>query len=236
MPPGTFKHVNCHGLLGTYEDGLEWLKSPKTSKKPTCIMSLGSSIGNLSRQEAAEFLKSFALILDSTRKDFMIISIDGCLDARKVYQAYNDRNGLTHLFYRNALTHANKLLGKEAFKQDDWNVVGEYDTTAGRHQAFFVPIRDIKIDDVFFPAFRRVRIEDAYKYSSLQTQSLWDAAGLHQGAVYGDRTGQYSMCRFSCSFTECLTKVVLRNIPPATILHMIDPHSKKSCSSRIYGS
>ena len=172
-------------------------------------MSLGSSIGNFGRQEAAEFLKGFASILGSG--DFMMIGIDGCLDPSKVYRAYNDEAGLTHKFYRNGLTQANRLLGKEAFRQRDWNIIGEYDTTAGRHQAFFVPVRACQIDDVFFPAGKGVLVEQAHKYSSINVEQLWDAAGLHEGAVYGDRTGQYSMCRFSCSFTEALPKVILRN-------------------------
>lgn len=40
-----FKHVKCHGLHGTYDDGLEWLKLSENSLKTKCIMSLGSSIG-----------------------------------------------------------------------------------------------------------------------------------------------------------------------------------------------
>ena len=40
-----FKHVRCHGLLGTYEDGLDWLKLPQNKSRPKCVMSLGSSIG-----------------------------------------------------------------------------------------------------------------------------------------------------------------------------------------------
>ena len=41
----TFKHVRCHGLHGTYDDGLDWLKLPENRSKPKCVMSLGSSIG-----------------------------------------------------------------------------------------------------------------------------------------------------------------------------------------------
>lgn len=43
VPP--LNHVRCHGLLGTYDDGLSWLKLPETAKRPKCVMSLGSSIG-----------------------------------------------------------------------------------------------------------------------------------------------------------------------------------------------
>lgn len=40
-----FRHVRCHGLHGTYDDGLDWLKMPENSTRPRCVMSLGSSIG-----------------------------------------------------------------------------------------------------------------------------------------------------------------------------------------------
>lgn len=42
-----FKHVRCHGLHGTYDDGLDWLKLPENQSRPKCVMSLGSSIGKL---------------------------------------------------------------------------------------------------------------------------------------------------------------------------------------------
>ncbi len=45
----SFKHVKCHGLLGTYDDGREWLKRPENLARAKCILSLGSSIGSLER-------------------------------------------------------------------------------------------------------------------------------------------------------------------------------------------
>ncbi|PFH55204.1 hypothetical protein XA68_10390 [Ophiocordyceps unilateralis] len=40
----SFKHVSCHGLLGTYDEGLEWLKQPDVLRRPKCILHIGSSI------------------------------------------------------------------------------------------------------------------------------------------------------------------------------------------------
>lgn len=42
-----FIHVKCHGLYGTYDDGLVWLNSSANALRPKCIISLGSSIGNV---------------------------------------------------------------------------------------------------------------------------------------------------------------------------------------------
>ena len=44
----TYKHVRAHGLLGTYDDGREWLRKPSNAARQKCILSLGSSIGEQS--------------------------------------------------------------------------------------------------------------------------------------------------------------------------------------------
>lgn len=77
-----FEHVRCHGLHGTYDEGLEWLRRPEVASKPMCIMSLGSSIGNFGRQEAAAFLKRFTAILKT--EDTILIAVDACDDPAKV--------------------------------------------------------------------------------------------------------------------------------------------------------
>ena len=55
-----FKNIRCHGVLGTYDDARDWLQSSENRDTPKCILSLGSSIGNLTDMEAVEFLKNFA--------------------------------------------------------------------------------------------------------------------------------------------------------------------------------
>lgn len=189
VPQGIFKHVRCYGLHGTYDDGLEWLKQPKNIDRPKCILSLGSSIGNFSRQEAAEFLKSFTPVMG--QGDSMLIGVDACQDKDKVFHAYNDQEGKTHEFVRNGLTHANAILGKEAFRQQDWEVIGEYDEAAGRHQAFYSAVRDMDIEGLQFQAGERVRVEESYKYSAAQSSQLWQDAGLAPRAVFGNGAGDY---------------------------------------------
>ena len=186
---GLYEHVNCQGLLGTYEDGLAWLKMPANLQKPKCILWMGSSVGNFNRAEAANFLKSFASVLNSD--DTMLVGVDACQDRDKVYKAYNDKEGLTHEFVLNGLTHANRLVGKEIFRKADWRVLGEYDAEAGRHQAFVSPVKDLIIEDVLIKAGERIRIEESYKYSLLQSTDLWYNAGLVPKARFGTRINQY---------------------------------------------
>ena len=184
-----YKHVHCHGLLGTYDDGLAWLKEPKNLKKPKCILWMGSSIGNVNRTEAADFLRGFSSILGP--QDTLLIGVDACQDPNKVFQAYNDKQGKTHDFILNGLAHANKLMGKEVFCKNEWKVIGEYDVEAGCHRAFVSPIRDVVVGNVVIKAGQRIQIEESYKYSLLQSTDLWHDAGLSLQARFGDRSNQY---------------------------------------------
>ena len=190
---GLYQHVHCHGLFGTYDDGLVWLQKPENLRRSKCILWMGSSIGNLNRTEAASFLRSFNLILHDS--DTMLIGIDGCQNADKVFHGYNDRLGKTHEFVLNGLTHANCLLGKEAFRRGDWRVIGEYDAEAGRHQAFYSPHRDVEVEGVVVKAGERIRIEESYKYSAAQVSRLWQDAGMMPRASFGDASGEYSRSR-----------------------------------------
>jgi len=154
VPEGTFEHVKCFGLLGTYDDGLDWLKRSENAKRPKTIMSMGSSIGNFPRDEAADFLKQFAAILVDS--DSLVIGLDACQQPDRVYRAYNDCKGVTNDFTLNGLKHANKLLGYEAFRLSDWEAIGRYDEVGGRHQAFVAPKRDLVVEGVSLCAGERL--------------------------------------------------------------------------------
>ncbi|KAH8808957.1 C-type lectin protein [Xylogone sp. PMI_703] len=188
-----FDHVKCHGLLGTYDDGLEWLKNPANQSRTKCVMSLGSSIGNFHRHEAADFLRNFSNVLQPS--DFFLIGLDATNDSKKVYHAYNDREGLTHEFVLNGLVHANRLLGKEVFNLKDWRVIGEYvyDHEGGRHQAFYSPSRNVQFNDIYFEAGERIQVEQSLKYSQEEATQLWDVAGLKEMGRWSASSDAYNL-------------------------------------------
>ncbi len=77
-----YEHVRCFGLLGTYDDGCDWLKTPAVARRQKCILTLGSSIGNFWSDDAAEFLRGFANVLNPG--DSMLVGLDSCADAAKI--------------------------------------------------------------------------------------------------------------------------------------------------------
>ncbi|KAF4979752.1 hypothetical protein FZEAL_4109 [Fusarium zealandicum] len=198
-----FKYVSCHGLLGTYDDGREWLKHPSILVRSKCIIHLGSSIGNFTRGEAAEFLGGFADVLKPS--DSMIIGVDSCNNPAKVYHAYNDSKGLTHQFVLNGLTNANDLFGEEVFRVDEWRVIGEYvhDEEGGRHQAFLAPLHPTDVLGSRVMPHERIEIEQSLKYSEEEKVRLWTLAGLTEMGRWtrGDEYGLHLLQKSSMSFS-----------------------------------
>ncbi|CAK7219752.1 Ergothioneine biosynthesis protein 1 [Sporothrix curviconia] len=173
-----YEHVRCFGLHGTYDDGRAWLKTPAVLHRRKCVLTLGSSIGNFHRDDAAVFLRGFADVLHPG--DSILVGLDSCVDAAKVYHAYNDKEGLTHRFVLNGLTHANRILGKEEFVPAEWRVIGEYvhDADGGRHQAFYAPVRETVVFGQTIQTHERVQVEQSVKYSPAEADYLWRSAGL----------------------------------------------------------
>ncbi|KAL6161304.1 hypothetical protein ACJBU6_00424 [Exserohilum turcicum] len=186
-----YSHVKCFGLHGTYDDALEWLKSPAVEAKPKTILWLGSSLGNFKRHEVPPFLAGFGRVLQTG--DTMLIGIDSCKDPERVFHAYNDRNGVTHKFILNGLKHANALMGDRTFNMDDWEIIGEYDVKAGRHHAFVAPRKDVVVDGVTVKQGERIRIEESYKYSHKEAKKLWELARLSESAVWANSMGDYGL-------------------------------------------
>ncbi|KAK4466152.1 hypothetical protein QBC42DRAFT_89948 [Cladorrhinum samala] len=199
----TYHHVHAHGLLGTYDDGREWLKDPSNTSRRKCILSLGSSIGNFGRGDAASFLKHFADVLG--HGDTMLIGVDACNDPAKVYHAYNDKEGITHEFILNGLRNANKVLGETVFEEGDWRVIGEYvyDAEGGRHQAFYAPYRDTTVLGELVRPHERIQVEESLKWSPEETQKLWKAAGLAEIGKWmrGNEYGLHLLNKSKMSFS-----------------------------------
>ena len=204
IPSRSYTHVECYGLHGTYDDGLAWLQKSENRSKPTWVLSLGSSLGNFNREDAANFLTGFSQTLGPS--DSMLVGLDACKDPEKVFKAYNDSEGVTHQFNINGLVRANAVLGFDAFHVGDWDAFGVYDEVNGRHEAFYSPRKDININGTTLRKGERILFEQSYKFSPQESTDLWLHAGLKPTAVFGDSTDEY---RESPINDECLKREFL---------------------------
>ncbi|KAK2736391.1 hypothetical protein FQN57_000768 [Myotisia sp. PD_48] len=185
LPSKDYKHVKCGGLWGTYDNGLDWLNKPENRHKPTWILSMGSSIGNFSPSDVVQFLNGFAKTLGPL--DSIVIGLDSCKDPKKVFRAYNDSEGVTRQFYLNGLSNANSVLGFEAFKLNEWDVLGEFKRTEGCHKAYYVPKKDVNFQGITIKQGERIFFEQAFKYTKDEYEKVWQKAGLAPVARFGDQ-------------------------------------------------
>jgi len=181
-----YLYVKVAGLLGTYDDGIELLKRLTV---PKTILWLGSSVANMDREDSAAFLQRFPM----NPGDSWVIGIDRRKDAFKVWRAYNDSQGVTREFELNGLRNANKILGSQEFKEGDWEYVGEYDAVGGRHQAWFVPVKDVTVCGVGFREGERILVEQSYKYGKDEVDELWERAGVVEVGRWSDSSKSYGM-------------------------------------------
>lgn len=186
-----YQYVTARGLHGTYDDGASWLANPLRVNVPKCILSLGSSIGNLTQDSGANFVKQFADTLSPGH--VVLIGIDSCKDLVAVSHAYADRGGVTHRFILNGLKHANRLLKTRAFDLRKWRVIDEVDEWG--HYAFVSPTEDVLIEGVLIKRDERVRIEESFKFSGQQVLDILQHARLAVGARWANASGTYSKSR-----------------------------------------
>ncbi|KAL1583129.1 hypothetical protein WHR41_08314 [Cladosporium halotolerans] len=96
---GNFKHVRCHGLLGTYDEGRDWLSQAEKSRRPTFVLSLGSTIGGFTPSEATDFLHEWSRTLQQRGDEInsqLIIGLDGNKNGAEVFDASPKGNGGEH--------------------------------------------------------------------------------------------------------------------------------------------
>ena len=184
----TFSYVKLAGLLGTYDDGIAFLKC---IENPKSILWLGSSAANMDRDASATFLRRFPLYPG----DSWLIGLDRRKDSFKVWRAYNDPYGVTREFELNGLRNANNILGSEEFKEGDWEYVGEYDCQEGCHEAWFVALKDVTVCGVMFRKGDKVLVEKSYKYGKKEVQELWEKSALVEVGRWSDPDKAYGFFR-----------------------------------------
>ena len=194
LSPDSYEHVKCAALHGTYDDALVWLSKPENRIRPTCILSLGSSMGNFDREAAADFLHGFSKVMGI--QDTMLVGLDACEDPDRVYRAYNDSENVTERFYRNGLDQANRLLGRPVFQQEEWAVIGNYDPIAHRHEAFYAALKDVNSGDITLKKGEHLHLEYAHKYTQKESDELWRKAGLIRSVSFGNKRDDYRMDTF----------------------------------------
>ena len=167
---------------------------PSLSEQPELhMLFLGSSIGNFSRGEDAQFLRS--LPLRAGYGDTLLLGLDHDNDREEIEIAYNDPKGFTRSFIMNGLEAAGFALGdSEVFDLSNWEYINFYDkgsreyirgtaihgflvyAALGAHKAFYKCLHPHHIiipgtgEEVYFSKDELIKIEMSLKVKICPSQ------------------------------------------------------------------
>ncbi|MCH8148165.1 MAG: L-histidine N(alpha)-methyltransferase, partial [Planctomycetes bacterium] len=99
-----YVNLEIRGIIGEYDGALRHLKAEEDN--PKLLLWLGSSIGNLERCDAADFLRWVAETMLSD--DRLLVGIDLRKERAVLERAYDDSRGVTARFNKNILTRINR--------------------------------------------------------------------------------------------------------------------------------
>ncbi|KAF9439307.1 hypothetical protein BGZ76_003837 [Entomortierella beljakovae] len=199
---GQFANVKTAGLWGTYDQGLEFVNSfgpdvPKT------LLWLGSSIGNLTREEALSFISSYRKTLNVG--DNWLIGIDRRNDAQDITIAYNDPKGVTREFIMNGLDHINVILGQDFIDRENFRYFARYNVEEGRHEAYYqvknshelaykIPSSETGEEiRIKLEKDELINVEYSYKWSLEETTRLFEQTEMTKLGQYTSSSNRYDL-------------------------------------------
>ena len=154
----------------------------------------GSTLGNFEPQEAAAFLRTARKILGEGAQ--MIIGVDLEKDERTLYDAYNDKAGVTARFNLNVLERINRELG------------GNFDVSGFMHRSIYnrdrhriemhlisrraQSVRVLGHSFSFRPG-ESIHTENSYKYSLERFAELARSSGWQVSQSWTDKARMFSV-------------------------------------------
>jgi dimethylhistidine N-methyltransferase len=154
----------------------------------------GSTIGNLSPQEAQAFLRMTRGQVGP--RGAMLVGVDLKKDANALHAAYNDARGVTAAFNLNLLRRINREIGAD-FDLRRFAHYAFYNAPRGRIEMHLVSLRaqTVNVGDhrFGFGAGESIHTENSYKYSIAEFQGLAAQAGFRGAQVWTDKRGLFSL-------------------------------------------
>lgn len=171
--------LNLRGIVAEYSKGI--LHCTSTSSRKKFVLFLGSNIGNLTLQQARQFLTD--LRKDLRPGDYLLIGFDLKKDIELLLKAYNDSQGITSQFNLNLLYRIQRELGGR-FDENGFKHLAVYNPKLGAMESYLISLKQQRIDvsalnwAACFDAYEPIHLEYSFKYSQREIQRLADDTGF----------------------------------------------------------
>ncbi|MFC2045635.1 L-histidine N(alpha)-methyltransferase [Chloroflexota bacterium] len=148
----------------------------------------GSSIGNFEPEIAAGFLRHIAEVCRPGGA--LLIGVDLKKDSTVLYNAYNDRQGVTAAFNLNLLERINRELQGD-FQLDSFRHYAFYNPGQGRIEMHLISLKEqaVHLDNVAIPfgCGESIHTENSYKYTLNEFADIAGTAGFNVEQVWTDK-------------------------------------------------
>lgn len=154
----------------------------------------GSTIGNLSREEARAFLRMTRGQVG--RGGAMLVGVDRKKDPNILHAAYNDAEGVTAQFNLNLLLRINRELGGN-FDVGNFAHYAYYNAPMGRIEMHLASLKPQSVDigrhSFEFAVGETIHTENSCKYAIEEFRALAAQAGFRGEVVWSDPQGLFSL-------------------------------------------
>jgi len=181
-----FPGIRIHGIVADFISQLDVI--PKDTKKVFCF--LGSTIGNLSMEEAMQVLVDLSEIMHSG--DLLLLGFDMVKSKEVLEEAYNDSRHVTERFNKNILSVVNSHIGTD-FDPDVFEHIAFYNERFSRIEMHLKAIKDLEISCPSLPTNisikkgETIHTENSYKFTDENIKSLASSAGLEIQNIFTDK-------------------------------------------------
>ena len=189
-----FPRLHIFAVVGDFSQPLRLPVFRERAGRRRVVYFPGSTIGNLSTQEARAFLAMSRAQVGASGA--MLIGVDLKKDANVLHGAYNDSRGVTARFNLNVLARINRELG------------ADFDLRRFRHYAFYnAPLARVEMHLVSlarqavrlgrhrfeFERGETIHTENSCKYSVEEFRALAAQSGFRGAKLWLDRHGLFSL-------------------------------------------
>jgi dimethylhistidine N-methyltransferase len=167
---------------------------PVARWKPRLGFFSGSTIGNLTRDEASAFLRNAARLLG--HGSTFLLGVDLTKSESILLPAYNDARGVTAAFNLNLLVRANRELGAN-FDLSRFVHDAVWNDEMGRIEMYVVSLADqtarVLGRSFTFAEGERIHTENSHKYTVVEFQALASASGWSPVKSWADPDQLFSL-------------------------------------------
>jgi len=170
------------------------LRMDSSRKARTLVYFPGSTIGNLTPEEAHAFLAMTRGQVGA--RGAMLVGVDLKKDPAVLHAAYNDAQGVTAAFNLNLLARINRELGAD-FELRRWRHYAFYNAALGRIEMHLASLgaQSVRIGRhrFRFASGETIHTENSYKYAAAEFQALARRAGFRPAKLWVDARQRFSV-------------------------------------------